>query len=134
MDLLLSDIQGMWYNILYMNNKDHNTKDNNTFGDKEFFLNTLAKYCDKCGTAYNPEDINIVQNTGVSAIIHFSCHNCKSQNLATYIFPIGMSSRSPLNVDLSFEELKKFASQSKVSLEEILEVYAKLKKNSKVSV
>jgi hypothetical protein len=47
---------------------------------------------------------------------------------------MGMSSRSPLNVDLSFEELKKFASQNKVSLEDILEVYTQLKKNSKVSV
>jgi len=111
-----------------------NNKDNNTFGNKEFFLNALAKFCDKCGTAYSPEDINIVQNTGVSAIIHFSCHNCKSKNLATYVFPIGMSSRSPLNVDLSFEEIKKFASQNKVSLEDILEVYTQLKKNSKVSV
>ncbi len=111
-----------------------NKKDNNTFGDKEFFLDALSKFCDKCGTEYRPEDINIVQNTGVSAIIHFSCHNCKSQNLATYIFPIGMSSRSPLNVDLSFEELKKFASQNKVSLDEILEVYTQLKKKSKISV
>lgn len=111
-----------------------NNKDNNTFGNKEFFLNALAKFCDKCGTAYNPEDINVVQNTGVSAIIHFSCHNCKSRNLATYVFPIGMSSRSPLDVDLSFEELEKFASQSKISLEEILEVYSLLKKNSKISV
>lgn len=117
-----------------MNNKDNNTKDNNTFGDREFFLDALAKFCDKCGTAYDPEDINIIQNNGVSAIIHFSCHNCKSQNLATYIFPIGMSSRSPLNVDLSFEELKKFASQNKVSLDEILEVYTQLKKRSKISV
>lgn len=117
-----------------MDNKDNNIKNNNTFGKKEFFLDALAKFCDKCGTAYSPEDINIVQNTDVSAIIHFFCHNCKSQNIATYIFPIGMSSRSPLSVDLSFEELKKFASQNKVSLEEILEVYAQLKKNSKVSI
>jgi hypothetical protein len=115
--------------ILYMNSKD-----NNTFEKKQFFLNSVAKFCDKCGTAYNTEDVNIIQNTGVSAIIHFSCHNCKSRNIATYVPPLGMSSRVPVNADLSVSEIRKFSNQGQVSLEDVLKVYTYLKKNSKVSV
>jgi len=111
-----------------------NSKDNNTKEKKEFFLNSVAKFCDKCGTAYNTDDINVIQNSGVSVIIHFSCHSCKSRNIATYVPPLGISNRVPVNADLKVNEIKKFATRQEVSLEEILEVYAHLKKNSKVTV
>jgi hypothetical protein len=115
--------------ILYMDSKDNNTKEK-----KQFFLDSVAKFCDKCGTAYNTDDVNIIQNSGVSVIIHFSCHSCKSRNIATYISPLGMSNRVPINADLSVDEIKKFAKKREVSLEDILEVYTQLKKNSKVKV
>lgn len=107
---------------------------NNTSDKKQFFLDSVAKFCDKCGTLYLPEDVNIIQNTGVSAIIHFSCHNCKSKNIATFISPLGISNRVPVNTDLAVKEIKKFSNKKEVSLEDILEVYTYLKKNSKVSV
>lgn len=115
--------------ILYMDSKDNNTQEK-----KQFFLDSVAKFCDKCGTAYNTDDLNIIQNSGVSVIIHFSCHSCKSRNIATYISPLGMSNRVPLNADLDVKEIKKFAKKQEISLEEILQVYAHLKKNSKVKV
>ena len=115
--------------ILYMDRKDNNIQEK-----KQFFLDSVAKFCDKCGTAYNTDDVNIIQNSGVSVIIHFSCHNCKSRNIATYVPPLGMSNRVPINADLSVGEIKKFSSKREVTLEEILEVYTHLKKNSKVTV
>jgi hypothetical protein len=107
---------------------------NNTPDKKQFFLDSVAKFCDKCGTLYLPEDVNIIQNTGVSAIIHFSCHSCKSKNIATFVSPLGISNRVPVNTDLTVGEIKKFANRNEVSLEDILEVYTYLKENSKVSV
>jgi len=107
---------------------------NNTSDKKQFFLDSVAKFCDKCGTLYLPEDVNIIQNTGVSAIIHFSCHSCKSKNIATFVSPLGISNRVPVNTDLTVGEIKKFVNRNEVSLEDILEVYTYLKKNSKVSV
>ena len=109
-------------------------RDNNIQEKKEFFLDSVAKFCDKCGTAYSTDDVNIIQNTGVSVIIHFSCHNCKSRNIATYVPPLGMSNRVPVNADLDVAEISKFANKKEVSLDEILKVYTYLKKNSKVSV
>ena len=109
-------------------------KDNNILEKKQFFLDSVAKFCDKCGTPYVIEDVNIIQNTGILAIIHFSCHSCKSKNIATFVAPLGMSNRVPVNTDLSVKEIKKFANRQEVSPEEILEVYTELKKKSKVSV
>ncbi|MDD2577903.1 MAG: hypothetical protein PHP96_00755 [Candidatus Dojkabacteria bacterium] len=111
-----------------------NNNDNNTLEKKQFFLDSVAKFCDKCGTPYVLEDVNIIQNTGVLAIIHFSCHNCKSKNMATFVAPLGMSNRVPINTDLSVKEIKKFANKKEVSPEEILEIYMKLKKETKVFV
>lgn len=108
--------------------------DNNTLEKRQFFLDSVAKFCDKCGTPYDVEDVNIIQNTGVLAIIHFSCHNCKSNNIATFVRPLGASNRVPVNTDLVIEEIRKFANKREISITEILEVYSFLKENSKISV
>lgn len=111
-----------------------NNNDNNTLEKKQFFLDSVAKFCDKCGTPYVLEDVNIIQNTGVLAIIHFSCHNCKSKNMATFVAPLGISNRVPINTDLTVKEIKKFANRKEVSPEEILDIYIKLKEESKIFV
>ena len=110
------------------------SNDNSILDKKQFFLDSVAKFCDKCGTPYLPEDVNIIQNTGVSAIIHFSCHNCKSKNIATFVSPLGISNRMPVNTDLTVKEIQKFASRREVSLEDILDIYTYLKENNKISV
>lgn len=101
---------------------------------KQFFIDTIAKFCDKCGTPYVLEDVNIIQNTGVSSIIHFSCHSCKSKHIATFVAPLGMSNRVSVNTDLSVDEIKKFASRRETSTQDILEIYTSLKNNPKVVI
>lgn len=109
-----------------------NTKKDVLNEKKQFFIDTVARFCDKCGSQYNIEDVNIIQNTGVSSIIHFSCHNCKSKHIATFIAPLGISNRVSVNTDLSVNEIKKFSSEKEISVEDILEVYTCLKNNPKV--
>jgi len=101
---------------------------------KQFFLDTVARFCDKCGTQYELEDVNIIQNTGVSSIIHFSCHNCKSKHIATLIVPLGISNRVTVNTDLDVKEIKNFTNESEISTQDILEIYTCLKNNPKVVV
>jgi hypothetical protein len=101
---------------------------------KQFFIDTIAKFCDKCGTQYFPEDVNIIQNTGVSSIIHFSCHNCKSKHIATFIVPLGISNRVSVNTDLNVNEIKRFSEKKEISTQDILEVYTCLKNNPKVVI
>ena len=101
-----------------------------TLQRKQFFIDSIARFCDKCGTPYTVDDLNIVQNTGMSTIIHFSCHNCKSKHIATLVSPLGVTQRVPLNTDLEEVELQKFLPKRSFSNQDVLDVYEELKKQS----
>jgi hypothetical protein len=106
----------------------------NNENQKQYFIDTIAKFCDKCGNAYSIGDLEIIQENPISSIIHFSCSNCKASHIATFIKPMGVSNRVPVNTDLEVEEIKKFAQKPETTTEEILELYLYLKGNSKVRV
>ena len=101
---------------------------------KQFFIDTIAKFCDKCGSAYSVDDLELIQETPISSIIHFSCSNFKASHIATFLKPMGVSNRTPVNTDLEVEEIKKFAKKEETSTEEILKLYLYLKENRKVRV
>ncbi len=101
---------------------------------KQFFIDSVAKFCDKCGTPYSLDDVNVIQESGISSIIHFSCHNCKSKHVATFAAPLGISNRVSINTDLNVEEIQYFANKKETSLEEILNVYTYLKNNPKIVI
>ena len=90
---------------------DESVNDNNSVTDekKKYFIENVARYCDKCGKAYETDDVEILQQNDYSVIIHFGCSNCKARHLATFIKPLGITSRVPVNTDLSIDELSKFA-------------------------
>ncbi len=94
---------------------------------KQFFIDSVAKFCDKCGTPYTVDDLNIVQSTGAGTIIHFSCQNCKSKHVASLVMPLGLSQRMPVNMDLDSSEMEKFMSQKELTKQNILEAYEELK-------
>jgi hypothetical protein len=96
---------------------------------QKFFLEHVAKFCDKCGKAYHLDDIQIIQEKKSSMIIHFSCRYCKSSNIANLVPPIGLTTRIPINSDLSLNEFSKFTSKEMISLDDILDVHLKLEKN-----
>lgn len=101
---------------------------------KQFFIESVAKFCNKCGTPYSLEDINIIQENNVSSIIHFSCHNCKTKHVANFVAPLGISNRMEIKTDLDVKEIRKFARKQEVSLEEILSVYTYLKNSSSITI
>lgn len=107
---------------------------NNLDEKKQFFIDTIAKFCDKCGNSYSRSDLEIIQDTNISSIIHFSCPNCKSNHIATFYKPIGVSNRMPINTDLDIEEIGKFASMKETSVEEILDLYLYLKERERVII
>ncbi|MGI5897900.1 MAG: hypothetical protein ACOX6Q_01935 [Candidatus Dojkabacteria bacterium] len=111
-----------------------NKNNNNTLEEKQFFIDSISRFCDKCGTAYTPDDVNIVQNTGATTIIHFSCSNCKARHIATFVRTLGLSQRVPLNTDLGVDEIKAFSEMEEISLQEILNMYTILKKSSATKI
>jgi hypothetical protein len=95
---------------------------------RKFFLENVAKFCDKCGQPYNLDDVQIIQEQSSSAIIHFSCKNCKSSSIANLVSPMGFVTRIPVNSDLNINEFPTFSSKDTVSLDDILEVYLQFEK------
>lgn len=91
--------------------------------DKQFFIDTVARFCDKCGTSYTTNDVRIVKDSNFSSIIHFSCPNCKSNHIATFVKPMGMTSRVPINSDLQVDEVTEFAQKEGISSDEVLDLY-----------
>ena len=101
---------------------------------KKFFINNIARFCDKCGQPYSVNDLEIIQDNNLSSIIHFSCANCKSNHIATFIKPVGISNRMPINTDLEVEEIRKFAKMKDTSLEEVLDIYMYLKSKKEIKI
>src|SRR5690554_6624644 len=95
----------------------------------QFFIEAIAKFCDKCGTPYSVDNLQVIQDNEFSSIIHFTCDNCKSRHIATFLKPIGVSSRMPVNTDLTVEEISKFAKHKEIPVDDILKVYTLLSDN-----
>ncbi len=95
---------------------------------KKFLLDKIARFCDKCSKPYETDDVEILQQNDYSTIVHFSCSRCKSRHLATFINPLGITSRTPVNSDLSVEELAEFAQRPSISSNELLDIHELLKK------
>jgi len=106
----------------------------NNDSQKQYFIDTIARFCDKCGNAYSIGDLEIIQENPISSIIHFSCSNCKASHIATFLKPMGISNRVPVNTDLKVDEIKKFTKRGETTTEEILKLYLYLKENSRVRV
>lgn len=111
-------------------NKSVNNKSSEDLDRKKFFIENVAQYCDKCGKPYDVDDVEILQQNDYSVIIHFACSNCKARHLATFIKPLGITSRIPVNTDLSIEELGRFAGKHSVSLNNELDVHEALKEDN----
>ncbi|HVX92557.1 MAG TPA: hypothetical protein VHA74_00395 [Candidatus Dojkabacteria bacterium] len=112
-----------------------NDKNNVVNNDKlEFFIEAIARFCDKCGASYSVDDLQLIQESDYSSIIHFTCKNCKSRHIATFIKPIGLSSRMPINSDLNVKEIGKFASKSVIPADDILDVYTLLNKKRMIKL
>jgi len=90
---------------------------------RKMYIDLIAKYCDKCGTPYTLSNLRVVKDSEFSSIIHFTCANCKSNHIASFFKPMGVSSRTPVNTDITAKEIGKFAEKGKVSSEEILDLY-----------
>lgn len=109
-----------------MEKKNFNSKESLLNDKLKFYIDAIARFCDRCGSPYSTSDVQIVQDNGMSAIIHFSCSNCKSRHLATFLKPIGVSSRTPINTDLNISEISKFANNKEIQNDDILDIYISL--------
>ena len=107
----------------------------NDENQKKNVVDTIAKFCDRCGTPYSLDDFNIIKSTTAVTIIHFTCHKCKAQHIASISKKNGNMQRMPLLTDLIEDrEISKFSHYDRIPLEEVLKLYNYLKKNKNRSL
>lgn len=109
-------------------------KSNKNKSIQNFFLNNIAKFCDKCGTIYKDSDIKILESFNSNYIIQANCSKCKTSHLATVLKNSGISSKINIKTDLTEQELKTKLPFGPIKSDEVLEMHNTLKLNDSVAV
>lgn len=87
---------------------------------KPFFIENISKFCDKCGTEYNVNDIGIISETNSSVIIQAQCHKCKASYMAHIVKPLHMTKKVPIKLDISPMLIKPYYDLGPISADEVL--------------
>ncbi len=105
-----------------------NTIGNNAESLRAFFIDNVSKFCDKCGTPYTVDDINIVRESNASVIIQAQCDNCKGIYMAHVIKPLQMTKKIPIRLDIAPAMLHPYYMLGPISSDELLSLRKKLAK------
>src|SRR5690349_20496783 len=105
-----------------------NTIGNNSESFRAFFIDNVSKFCDKCGTAYKPDNIDIVSESNASVIIQAQCDNCKGIYMAHVIKPLQMTKKIPIRLDVAPAMLHPYYILGPISSDELLSLRKKLAK------
>lgn len=103
-----------------------NTIGNNVESLRAFFIDNVSKFCDKCGTAYKPDNIDIVSESNASVIIQAQCDNCKGIYMAHVIKPLQMTKKIPIRLDIAPAMLHPYYVLGPISSDELLSLRKKL--------
>jgi len=105
-----------------------NNIDNNLDSLRAFFLENVSKFCDKCGTGYLSDNIDVVSETHSSVIIQAECGNCKSIYMAHIVKPLQMTKKIPIRLDIPHTKLRDYYELGPISSDELLALRKKLPK------
>ncbi len=105
-----------------------NTIGNNLESLRFFFIENVSKFCDKCGTAYKTDNIDIVSESNASVIIQAQCDNCKGIYMAHVIKPLQMTKKIPMRLDIAPELLKTYYTLGPLTSDELLAARKKILK------
>lgn len=101
---------------------------NNIESLRAFFVENVSKFCDKCGTAYKPDNIDIVSESNASVIIQAQCDNCKGIYMAHVIKPLQMTKKFPIRLDIAPALLHPYYLLGPITSDELLVLRKKLAK------
>lgn len=106
--------------------------DNNAVNGLEsfraFFIENISKFCDKCGTAYKTDNIDIVSESVASVIIQAQCDNCKAIYMAHVIKPLQMTKKIPIRLDIDPAQLHSYYTLGPITSDELLSLRKKVTK------
>jgi hypothetical protein len=105
-----------------------NTIGNSLESFRAFFIENVSKFCDKCGTAYKPDNIDIVSESIASVIIQAQCDNCKAIYMAHVIKPLQMTKKIPIRLDIDPALLHAYYTLGPITSDELLSLRKKISK------
>lgn len=105
-----------------------NTIGNNLESLRVFFIENVSKFCDKCGTAYKADNIDIVTETITSVIIQAQCDNCKGIYMAHVIKPLQITKKVPIRLDIAPTMLRQYYTLGPLTSDELLAARKKIVK------
>lgn len=94
--------------------------------DKKFkkdFIQHLGKYCPKCGAPRDESDLQVLGKAQKGLLLHVGCKKCGAQDVFHFMPNIGYSSAGGLMTDVSSKEAKSFFKSSKVTKDDVLDVF-----------
>ncbi|MBT5808485.1 hypothetical protein HOI18_04405 [Candidatus Uhrbacteria bacterium] len=86
----------------------------------------LVSYCPVCETRYNPMEAKVLGENGETHLLHVQCRKCSHSILALVLVNQAGASSVGLLTDLSFDDVMLFRENQKVSIDDVIDIHAKL--------
>ncbi len=95
---------------------------------KNFVLKNIVAYCDRCGTAYRPEDLSVLYDNTNLLLIQATCHKCKAQYMIQLSADLKTAQKVPVILDTSPQDLRIFMSYPPLNADVVLKLHELLAK------
>lgn len=96
----------------------------------------MPHFCDKCGTKYNPTDIEIVGNNSNRVTCKINCNNCGNNYMMQVNSPsegVLAAKRAEFKSEMTTKEIGKFSAADKINADEIIDLHDQIKALKTVS-
>lgn len=90
----------------------------------------LVSYCPVCETRYNPMEAKMLGEDGETRLLHVHCRKCQHAILALVLTNQVGASSVGLLTDLSYEDVLKFRSAQRVTVNDVMDIHAILEDGS----
>lgn len=96
----------------------------------------IPAYCDRCGTRYERNDIDIINQESSGITCRIECKNCNNNYMMQINNPaegILSSKKASVKSDINVEEMRKFSNSEGIGNEEVLDAIIALDKVNNVN-
>ncbi len=95
---------------------------------KDFVLNNIVAYCDKCGTPYRRKDITVLYNTTNSLVVQLTCSKCGAKYVVQLIRPGNAAQKVPVITDVNPDSIADYIAAGPLNYDSVLAIYKLLNK------
>lgn len=86
----------------------------------------MVSYCPLCDAEFNPMEAQILGEDGDAHLLHVRCRTCSNAILALVLVTKAGISSVGLVTDLSYEDVLKFRSGGRLSVDDVIAVHESL--------